>query len=512
MKIKAAAVLLIMAMFFCSPYVVCADDMDYDAGAGSETEAGDEASGEADLCDGLNCISRGQYLFVTKSQMIAAGYTSSDEFRDAVIDSCKAMEGAKYSVSSGAGGSGQAVDCITYSLIAYSAALNKITNLYVDDNRLVHFSGSCKKTGPWKLYTKNGSTGCTAWLSMHSIGISRDSGGVFKQGAPFGYSVSDLNIKRGEIAFFGGWSKSDKNYRWLHCGIYDGEGNMFWQARSSSVPAGRYKRKEFDNAEQTRYDSILVLHIEDFDLSSDASLLESAPVKYSSYKWVKQSDKWYCKDPEGKKITGMAQIGKKYYIFSDSGVMQTGWILYGGRRFYASSSGAVSTGWVKIKKKWYYFNSYGVMLTGLQKTGGTLYYFDRTGVMVTGWRLIDGSWYYFRSSGAAVINAWFKNGGKWYYFDKDGKMLTGINMILGKSYMMTSGGAMVTGWTLEGDEWYYHKSSGEAACGWYQVGDVRYYFDENGMMLHDCVIDGVELGPDGKIVEVEEEEGEEPKC
>ncbi len=449
-------------------------------------EEGDEQyeqQDEAESFSSLKQISGGQYLFVTRSQMISAGYRSSDEFREAVIDSCMAMEGASYSQKMGKGGQGEPVDCITYVLIAYASALNKITNLNTTSDRLVHFAGSCKSTGPWKLYTKTGSTGCTSWLSMHGIGTARYSDNVFKQGAPVYESLDPLDVKRGEIVFFGGYEKSSGKYKWLHTGIYDGEGSMFWQARGSAFTAGVSSRTEFDDPEQTRYTSVLVLHIEDFDLTSDAELLHSSPAEYSSYKWIQRSGKWYCRNSKGEYITGLAGIGKKYYLFDGSGVMKTGWQMYGGYWFYCSSSGAVKTGWAKLSNKWYLFSSCGIMLTGLNKQGGSLYYLDRTGKMITGWRLIDGSWYYFKSDGAACVNCWKKLGSTWYFFDKNGVMLTGINKIYGKYYLMDENGAMRTGWTKLGDEWYYNLPSGEAVSGEYSVDGVQYLFDEQGRLL-----------------------------
>ena len=213
----------------------------------------------------------GVYIFVTKAQMVAAGYTSSDAFRNAVVNAADAMTGAKYS-QSGSGGSGEKVDCITYTHLAFAQALKKISKLR-ESGGYVYFSGSCKGEKPWRLYTTTGSTGCTSWLSLHGIG-SPSSAGV----SMASHSLKDLGVEKGDLVFFG----NSKDGYWHHAAIYAGSSTYFWQARGSSYTAGKSKRSGVSvNEDTSGNDRILVLHIEDFKEEPKITLTKSIESGYS---------------------------------------------------------------------------------------------------------------------------------------------------------------------------------------------------------------------------------------
>jgi len=243
------------------------------------TDADDSDSDLAEV--NLTKKKAGVYIFITKEQMVAAGYTSSDAFRNAVVNAADAMTGAKYA-QSGSGGSGEKVDCITYTHLAFAQALKKISKLR-ESGGYVYFSGSCKGEKPWRLYTTTGSTGCTSWLSLHGIG-SPSSAGV-KMST---HSLSDLGVEKGDLVFFG---KSSDGY-WHHAAIYAGSGTYFWQARGSSYTAGKSQRSGVSvNEDTSGNDRILVLHIEDFkeepkitltkSVESDSSVLTDGNSCYS---------------------------------------------------------------------------------------------------------------------------------------------------------------------------------------------------------------------------------------
>ena len=61
-----------------------------------------------------------------------------------------------------------------------------------------------------------------------------------------------------------------------------------------------------------------------------------------------------------------------------SGAMVTGVQQIGGKWYYFESSGAQykTAGWKQISGKWYYFDEEGVMQTGLQKLDGKNYFFN----------------------------------------------------------------------------------------------------------------------------------------
>jgi len=220
----------------------------------------------------------GVYTYVTRAQMKRAGYKSSAKFREAVIKACEAMEGAGYA-SAGRGnwgwmGNGQYVDCITYAQLAYAQALGYIKNLHTVDGSVyglkVTYKGKRYKkrsTGaPFYLYTVSGATGCTAWLSgSHAqgcLGIGRPRA-VGAKITPSAIGKDGLNIKRGDIVFFG----STKDNRWHHATVYSGEGIDFYHSHSSDsradvVPCD-YKGL-VENGRDVGFDRMLVLRAEDF--------------------------------------------------------------------------------------------------------------------------------------------------------------------------------------------------------------------------------------------------------
>lgn len=234
----------------------------------------DSDDSDTDLAEvNLTKKKSGVYIFVTKEQMVAAGYTNSDDFRAKVISSCDAMTGAKYA-QSGSGGSGEKVDCITYTHLAYAQALGKISKLR-ESSGYVYFSGSCSGEKPWRLYTRTGSTGCTSWLSLHGIG-GPSSAGV----NPSTHSLKDLGVEKGDLVFFG---KTSDGY-WHHAAIYDGSSTYFWQARGSAYTAGKSKRSDVSVNENTNgIDRILVLHIEDFKEEPKVTISKSVEGGYSVF-------------------------------------------------------------------------------------------------------------------------------------------------------------------------------------------------------------------------------------
>lgn len=164
-------------------------------------------------------------------------------------------------------------------------------------------------------------------------------------------------------------------------------------------------------------------------------------------KWKKKDGKWYYYGPDGKKVTGLYEIGKKLYYFDSKGVMKTGRKKAGKYYYYFCSDGYAVKGWKKISGKWYYFaKSNYHMVKGVKKLGGKIYLFADNGVMKTkGWQQDSaGNWYYIRSGGDAVTSSWKTIGNKKYYFGADGIMYAGVTAkIGGKTYKFSKSGALV---------------------------------------------------------------------
>ena len=61
--------------------------------------------------------------------------------------------------------------------------------------------------------------------------------------------------------------------------------------------------------------------------------------------------------------------------------------------------------------------------------------------------------------------------------------------------------APLNGWVTIGAERYYYRNQKPITPGRHFIEWVEYYFDENGRVLHDCIVDGRVLDPDGCVVQ-----------
>ncbi|MGN0144886.1 MAG: N-acetylmuramoyl-L-alanine amidase [Clostridium sp.] len=200
---------------------------------------------------------------------------------------------------------------------------------------------------------------------------------------------------------------------------------------------------------------------------------------------------------------GWKSEGGYWYYYRSNGSKATGWIKPDENWYYMYSNGAMATGWLQLGSTWYYLNpvsdgTAGAMKYGWQKIDGKWYYFQGDGSMVKGFNSINGKTYFLDASGAMRIN-WFKISDQWYYFDNSGAMVTGWIKPDGNWYYLFSNGIMATGMTAINGKWYHLQSSGVMSTGWVQNNGDYYYFDPvSGAMVSNTVIDGWEIGPDGK--------------
>lgn len=198
----------------------------------------------------------------------------------------------------------------------------------------------------------------------------------------------------------------------------------------------------------------------------------------SSIGWRLQGGNWYYYKSNGAKATGWINPDNNWYYLYSNGVMAKGWINGSGKWYFLKSSGAMQLGWLKDNNKWYYLQGDGSMTTGLKLIDGRKYFLDSSGAMRIGWASISGQWYYF-NTGGDMLTGWIKPNGNWYY--------------------LYSNGIMATGWIQLDGNWYYLRSSGARATGWISDGNAYYYLNPNtGIMVKDTVINGWEIGVDGK--------------
>ena len=195
---------------------------------------------------------------------------------------------------------------------------------------------------------------------------------------------------------------------------------------------------------------------------------------------------------------GWRYEGGNWYYYKSNGSMATGWIKPDKDWYYLYGNGVMAKGWSKLGNNWYYLGLSGAMHTGWLRDSGKWYYLQGDGSMVTGLKLIDNKKYFLDASGA-MRTGWFQISGQWYYFNPSGEMMTGWIKVNGNSYYLYSNGIMATGWIKLGDDWYWLKSSGARMTGWVQYGNDTYYLDPStGVMVKDTVINGWEIGADGK--------------
>lgn len=62
------------------------------------------------------------------------------------------------------------------------------------------------------------------------------------------------------------------------------------------------------------------------------------------------------------------------------------------------------------------------------------------------------------------------------------------------------GSSYLTGWQLIDNNWYYFDFYGYMKTGWQLINGSWYYLNSNGTMVVNGVIDGFNLGNDGKLV------------
>ncbi len=187
--------------------------------------------------------------------------------------------------------------------------------------------------------------------------------------------------------------------------------------------------------------------------------------------------------PNGSKAANTWKlVDGKWYYFGPDGRRTRGWLNYGGRWYYMSGDGIMRTGWIQMENgSWYYLNPDGAMATyWIQLSPNEWYYLSGDGRMRTGWRSFgDGSWYYFNSNGTMAAGWIQPSPGQWYYMNRDGRMQTG--------------------WLSPGDGfWYYLNPNGVMHTGWLWYNDAWYYLYGNGSMAVNTIIDGWQIGPDGR--------------
>jgi len=198
----------------------------------------------------------------------------------------------------------------------------------------------------------------------------------------------------------------------------------------------------------------------------------------SSIGWKSESGKWHYYKSDGIQATGWINPDNNWYYLYGNGDMAQGWSKLGDKWYYLDPSGSMHIGWIRDNGKWYYLQGDGSMVTGLKVIDSSKYFLDVSGAMRIGWFEISGQWYYF-NTGGNMLTGWVKPYGSWFYLHSNGVMAKGLLNLNGKTYYLKSNGSMAIGWVADGNDNYYFNPS-------------------TGIMAKDTVINGWEIGVDGK--------------
>lgn len=260
----------------------------------------------------------GEMTWLSADTLNALGYSSSDEFRDAVISASSAMLGGYYASDRNGWGNNR-VDCITFVNRSYAQALGIISGLNVSGHS-ISYSGLTGFNSTYGLWTQTGMDSVSSWANRnpHAIG----NGGV--RVTSLSASLTSLHAQRGDIVIFGhynteyrysykdksgsthytSWYSSESaaksaatsaiqanqggslgscetregsNFTWTHAAIYAGTGTMFYEAYSSDAYVELRSRSDAPTLSGDKgYNRIAVLHIENFDRPTVISFTKSS--------------------------------------------------------------------------------------------------------------------------------------------------------------------------------------------------------------------------------------------
>lgn len=207
-------------------------------------------------------INKSKMTWPKRTDLVAAGYVSSDAFASAVISACKAMKGAEYGT-----GNGQA-DCMRYVNLAYAQALKLISGLKVKNGKIpgvkrsggnVTYNGISISNSKYHLVD-----GCTTWSEKsphamgHPGGIDIDKAGGLKS------ALKKLGAKKGSIILFGG-KNGTSTFKWTHAAIYTGKGTNVYEAPGGNYTTGVVYTKTDHGSGSKKYTHVAVFTYETYD-------------------------------------------------------------------------------------------------------------------------------------------------------------------------------------------------------------------------------------------------------
>ena len=225
---------------------------------------------------------------------------------------------------------------------------------------------------------------------------------------------------------------------------------------------------------------------------------------YSENEWLKQGDDYFYLKSGGYMAQSewVEDKGAFYYLDQNGKMKRNAWV---GTSYVGSSGAKVIEDWVFDSQydAWFYIKADGqhAEKEWLQIKGKD-YYFKSGGYLLTS-QWIEQA--YVNASGAKVQQGWIydKQYQSWFYIKENGNHADKEWIFEnGHYYYLKSGGYMAANeWILDKESWFYLKSEGKMAeKEW--VYDAKsqawYYIKSGGYMAKNEIIDGHQLGSDGK--------------
>ena len=241
-----------------------------------------------------------------------------------------------------------------------------------------------------------------------------------------------------------------------------------------------------------------------FDAHYQSWFYIKADANYAENEWLKQGDNYFYLKSGGymAKSEWVEDKGAFYYLDQDGKMKRNAWVgtsyvgatgakiiedwVYDSQYdawFYIKADGQhAEKEWLQIKSKDYYFKSGGYLLTSQWIDQA---YVNSSGAKVQqGW-LFDKqyqSWFYIKENGNHADKEWIFENGHYYYLKSGGYMA-------------------VNEWIWDKESWFYLKSDGKMAeKEWLYDAKSQawYYFKSGGYMAKNEIVDGYQLGSDGK--------------
>lgn len=219
-------------------------------------------------------VDKSKMTWLTKEDLIAAGYRNSDSFGKAVITACKAMKGADYGTDNGQ------ADCMRYVNLAYAQALHIVSKLKVDSKGKI--SGVKRSNGNVTVNDVSISKckyhlvdGCTTWSKKKPHNIGAPGGMNIKDNGGLAACLKELGAKKGSILLFGGYNKN-KVFKWTHAAIYAGSGKYVYDAPGGDQTTGvRYSKSE-SGLGKKKYAYVAVLNYASFEMPANITVVKSS--------------------------------------------------------------------------------------------------------------------------------------------------------------------------------------------------------------------------------------------